>query len=516
MSQVWQCIKADFKQRTRQQSFVVTLLAMSVLTLLFFPAPDAHYQTLVINGYRGIYNSAWLGVCLAMLNVLFLPLICFYLVKNALELDRQSMASELIAATPISKLTFLFAKWCASVLILLSIVLVMLLSSIVIQIYYAESYHIDLWALAWPQLVFVLPLLLAIAAVAIMFESITWLKGGLGNVLYFFLWIGSIVQTIESVSGIGAMLKQLEAEVAERLPLHQGGTNIGVSISDQTNEIHTFVWQGIEPTIQHLWGVLPLLGIYVSCFALAFIFFDRFSQKTLAENKPVSWLSFTLKTKVGGLLDRFFVAVTQDFAFTRLLRLELKLLLKGHSVYWFVGLLILNMVQFFISHSLLVSLVLPLSWLWCVLVISQLGQAEKQGNTLELVTYSTQSPILQSLACYSATSILLALASMGSFMRFTGGAEWLLLVQMIVAISFTVSLAYFCGALTGTKRMFEVLYPALWYVGPIQAALYVDFFGVNSQASWQAGVPYYFAAISLGLLMITIKAKSIGSGRSLG
>ena len=77
MNQVWQCITADFKQRTRQQSFVVTLLGMSVLTLLFFPPPDAHYQTLVINGYRGIYNSAWLGMCLAMLNVLFLPIICF-------------------------------------------------------------------------------------------------------------------------------------------------------------------------------------------------------------------------------------------------------------------------------------------------------------------------------------------------------------------------------------------------------------------------------------------------------
>ncbi|MEI8605926.1 hypothetical protein [Pseudoalteromonas sp. B160] len=111
MKQIWQCMVADFKQRTRQQSYMVTLLAMSVLTLLYFPSPDAQYQTLVINGYRGIYNSAWIGVCLAMLNVMFLPIICFYLVKNALELDRQSKTCELIAATSISKQAFLFAKW---------------------------------------------------------------------------------------------------------------------------------------------------------------------------------------------------------------------------------------------------------------------------------------------------------------------------------------------------------------------------------------------------------------------
>jgi hypothetical protein len=507
MNQLWQLISADFKQRTRQQSFVVTLLAMSVLTLLFFPSPDAHYQTLVINGYRGIYNSAWLGVCLAMLNVLFLPIICFYLVKNALELDRQSMTGELIAATPISKLAFLLAKWCTSVLILASIVLVMLLSSVLIQLYYGESYQINLWALAWPQIVFVLPILLAISAIAIMFESIKWLKGGLGNVVYFFLWIGSIVQTIESVSGIGALLDHLEGEVAERFPLKQGDTNIGVSISNEANEINTFVWQGIEPTIMHLWGALPVLFICLCCLILAFIFFDRFSINSMPENKRTSWFNFTLKTKVEGLLDIVFIALTKHFAFTRLLRLELKLILKGHSMYWFVGLLVLNVFQLFISQQLLISLILPISWLWCVLVISQLGQLEKQSNTLELVTYSKQSSILQSLASYCAGWILLALVSIGSVVRFTGSAEWLLLVQLIIAISFTVSLAYFCGAFTGTKRMFEVLYPALWYLGPIQTALYVDFFGVNSQASWQAGIPYYFLVISISLLMLTINAK---------
>lgn len=507
MNQIWQCIVADFKQRTRQQSFVVTLLAMSVLTLLFFPSPDAHYQTLVINGYRGIYNSAWIGICLAMLNVLFLPIICFYLVKNALELDRQSMTSELIAATPINKSTFLLAKWCTSVFILVSIVLVMLLSSILIQIYYGESYQIDLWALAWPQLVFVLPMLLAIASIAILFESIKWLKGGLGNVVYFFLWVGSIVQSIESVTGVGALLDHLDAEVAERFPSQQGGTNIGVSVSNEANEINTFVWQGVEPTIMHLWGSLPLLLICLSCLVLAFIFFDRFSKNSQPDNKQSSWLSTTLKNKVASPLDSIFGTLTKHFAFTRLLRLELKLILKGHSVYWFIGLMLLNIIQLFISQKLLISVFLPISWLWCVLVISQLGQLEKQSNALELITYSNQSPILQSLASYTAAWILLALASMGSVVRFTGSAEWLFLIQLVVAISFTVSLAYFCGVVTGTKRMFELLYPAIWYIGPIQTALYVDFFGVNSQESWQAGIPYYFFAISIGLLILTVGAR---------
>lgn len=100
------------------------------------------------------------------------------------------------------------------------------------------------------------------------------------------------------------------------------------------------------------------------------------------------------------------------------------------------------------------------------------------------------------------------MASLGSVLRFAAIAEWLLIIQLIIAISFTVSLAYFCGVLTGTKRMFEVLYPAIWYMGPIQTALYLDFFGVNSTMSWQAGMPYYYAALAIGLMLLTVRAKS--------
>jgi hypothetical protein len=394
MNQLWQCTGADFKQRTRQQSFMVTLLAMSVLTLLFFPSLDAQYQTLIINGYRGLYNSAWLGVFLAMLNVLFLPIICFYLIKNGLELDRKSMTCELIAATPMSKLTFIFAKWCTNVLILFTIVLVMLICCILLRLYYGENYQIDLWALAWPQLVFVLPVLLVVASLAIMFESIKWLKGGFGNVVYFFLWTGSIVQTIESVSGVGAILSAIETEVAERFPSQAGSTHIGVTVVDEENAVNTFLWQGIEPTAQYLSSILPLLIICLSCFIIAVIFFDRFSQNPVPETKQTSWLINTLTRQVFNRLDVLFTMLTKHFAFTRLLRLELKLLLKSHSIYWLLGLLTLNIIQLFISQQLLVSIFLPLSWLWCVLVLSQLGQVEKQANTVELVTYSKKSALL--------------------------------------------------------------------------------------------------------------------------
>ena len=126
----------------------------------------------------------------------------------------------------------------------------------------------------------------------------------------------------------------------------------------------------------------------------------------------------------------------------------------------------------------------------------------------ELITYSKKGLTSHSLISIIAAGVVLVLASVGGIARFISTSEWLLLCQCLVAILFTVSLAYFCGSLSGNKRMFEALYPAVWYVGPMQKVLYVDFFGVDSLASWQAGMPYYFCGLSFALLMVALRTKN--------
>ena len=506
---LWSNIKADVKQRTRQNSFTVALVLMAVLTLLFFPSPQAQYQTLIINDYRGIYNSAWLGVCLAMLNVLFLPLLCFFLIKNAINTDRRQHIGELIAASSLSKPAYILAKWFGNLVILLTIVVVMILTSIVIQLFYGESYLIDIWALVWPQMVYVLPLLFAIASIAILFESIRRLSGSIGNIVYFMVWVGSIVQTIESVSGIGQLLNEIETEITTRFPNQEGVTNVGVALTKDESSIKTFVWHGIEPTITHVLGMLPMLAFSGLCLLIAIFAFDRFSQNQPqnVNQKPIS--RWSIMSKIARLFDSLFKAVTQHFKFTQLLRLELKLLLNDRSAYWLIGLIVLNAAQLLVTSELQIKLILPLSWLWCLLIISQLGVKEKQHGVSELIGYSRHLGHQYELASYFAAWIILLVASLASVVTFIIEHDGLLLIQLMIAISFTSALAMFCGTVSSSKRLFEGLYLFLWYVGPTQAALYLDFFGVNSQASWQAGMPYMFLAITLALLAFSIGFKRI-------
>jgi len=509
INEIKQCVVADIKQRTRQQSYLITLLVMSLLAMLFFPSPESHYQTLVVNGYRGIYNSAWLGVCLALLNTLFLPIICFYLVKNTITFDRQSLTCELIAATPVSKFNYLLAKFLVNLLILTSIVVAMLVTTILMQLYFGESYHIQLWPLFWPQLVFVFPILCVISAIAILFESIPWLRGGFGNTFYFFIWVSSIVHSVEGSTGVGTLLKQLEADVLAKFPAEQTSSNIGITSNEES--VTTFVWEGISLTSSHLLSMLPIFAIAIFALGLAHVFFDRFKQspRSQSDHSNASLLT-KLIDKVGKLGDKLLVSISQFSAISRQWRLEVLLLIKGLSNYWYVGLIGLSIAQLFVSQTILTTVLIPASWLYCVLVLSPLGSQSRTNNTKELMAYCSFSSSKQTMSLFFAACFILFLSTLVGLTRLVMLSQWLIVAQIFIGIGFSVALALFCGTMTQTRRTFEVVYPAFWYVGPMQSALYVDYFGVNSQASWQANMPLYVLAATLILLSVSLaKTKMI-------
>src|SRR5512137_2226874 len=115
MSQVqvlYHLMRADFLERVRRYSFLVTLLAIVAVTYLYLPALDTPaWFYLNMGGARPLYNSAWIGLAVAALMTEFFPLFGFYLVKNTLERDRRTGVGEIIATTPISKAMYTFGKW---------------------------------------------------------------------------------------------------------------------------------------------------------------------------------------------------------------------------------------------------------------------------------------------------------------------------------------------------------------------------------------------------------------------
>src|SRR5262249_37835725 len=133
----------DFAERTRTYSFLVTLLVMVWATSVFIPPSGSNYTTVNIQGHRGLYNSAWLGVQLSMLVNAFFGLIGFYLVKNAVTRDRGTRVGELLAATPLSRAGYVLSKWLSNLLVLACMLAVVGVCGALLQLVRGEDMAVD-------------------------------------------------------------------------------------------------------------------------------------------------------------------------------------------------------------------------------------------------------------------------------------------------------------------------------------------------------------------------------------
>jgi hypothetical protein len=67
---------------------------------------------------------------------------------------------------------------------------------------------------------------------------------------------------------------------------------------------------------------------------------------------------------------------------------------------------------------------------------------------------------------------------------------------------FIPALALALGALSGGRKLFEVLYVAWWYSGPLNGVAGLDFMGARADALWPA-----YLAVAAGLLVAAIALR---------
>jgi len=114
---------------------------------------------------------------------------------------------------------------------------------------------------------------------------------------------------------------------------------------------------------------------------------------------------------------------------------------------------------------------LALAWIWPLPLWSELGAREAQHGTAPLILSSPLPPILQSAAIWAAGAGVAALAGSGVALRLalSGDAgDAGSLAAWTVGCLFIPALAFALGTLSGSPRLFEVVYLLLWYAGPMK------------------------------------------------
>jgi hypothetical protein len=515
MRVLYQIARADFLERVRRYSFLVTLLLAMYLGYL----AAAGKIMLQVGNMRGVYNSAWIGALMSLVATTFLSLAGFYVVKNTIERDRATRVGEILASTPISKILYMTGKWLSNFAVLSVMILILAVSGIAMQFWQGEDSHMEIWKLLSPFLLLALPAMAVTAAVAVLFETIPGLRGGFGNVMYFFVWVaGLAVPTTSGAAGatspfdwpgLGILWKSMRAAAKSANNSFSFSLDVG-----SFNLVHsTFLWNGIVWTEDMVLLRIAWIGFAFVLVGFSALLFDRFdparrrlrdsrrkaAPEILAQDEPTPITRPTVTLTP-------LATTPASFRFGTMLTAELRLMLKGQKWWWYGGALLLFGLAAMLPTPEARGMALAAAWIWPVLLWSAMGMREKRDQTSQLL-FSAPHPIARQLSAVWCAGVVLAIITGGGFaLRLLGSGDFRGMLAWGIGAIFIPTLALTLGVWSGSSKPFEILYTLLWYVGPMHATIPLDFMGSAQQTAFTR-VPFFYLALAAGMALLALVGR---------
>ena len=520
--------RADFLQRTRSYGFLVTLGVTLFVACFFIPPNHSSYSTMQIGGHRGLYNSAYLGSLMALLIAPFLSLGGFYLVKNAIERDIQTGVGQILATTTLSKPLYTIGKTISNFAVLAAMVAIMGIAAGVMQFVRHEDVSLHVTQLLAPLIIIALPVMAVVGAVAVLFEAIPWLRGGFGNVAYFFLWIAALSMRLgrtddphaasDDLFGMGIVVPSISSACEAAFPGSTTGKGFSMGVNFKTGgqfwDLNTFRWDGLDWTREIIVSRLWWLGVGLGLALLAAVFFRRFDPAREGSRRASKVVKQPSQPKViedQVVPDLVHTATLHPltkaprFSFLFMVLAELRLALHGVSRWWYLVAAGLFAAGLFtpvsISRAFLVA-----AWIWPLLIWSAMGTRETRLRTDQLV-FSTAHPLRRQLpACWLAGVIIALLTGGGTGVRLLFAGEQLGLIAWTVGAFFIPTMALALGVWSGSSKLFEVLYLFLWYLGPANHVGDIDFMGAMGPLL-PPRTPVFFLAVTAALAVFAIAGR---------
>jgi hypothetical protein len=518
-------IKADLQERTRRSSF---LFALCLVFYLGF-AVNTGQILIKLDQYRGVYNSAWVGSLAAVVVTFFLGLFGFYLVKDTIQRDERSGVGQILASTSLTRVDYLLGKWLSNFCVLALLVILLGCAALLMQLIQGENGQVQVWALAAPLLFIALPWMALMAALAVFFESVTWLKGGFGNLVYFAVFIfllavGVFLPQYPWLDAVGLNLVGSSMKTAAKAayPAYTGTFTLSMIAS---KALDTFTWTGLDWTpgliLQRMLWPVAAMGVVL----LAALFFNRFDGglplrqglwRRWFPGRPVEHDPGNAEPVFppGGAAPHFLKqSLAQPAHFQpnllRLAWLEFLLLRKGLAWYWFAGLGLFWVGSALVPANTLRSMCFMLCAIWPVLVWSQMGERDARCQTTQLIAHTPNPVLRQQFSAWLAGVGFTALATCGTLLGRWLNAEPLALTAWTLSILFVPSLALCLGSCTKSSKPFEVIYPVLWYLGPLNPQnnlAGLDYLGIHAAAPVHTA-PGWMLGVSLALVGLSIIGK---------
>ncbi|SEG44407.1 Tat pathway signal protein [Paenibacillus sp. UNC499MF] len=506
----YQVALADFLERTRRFSFLITLGLTILAAYMFVPPADAGYVTLYFEEFRGIYNSAWVGGTTAVSTSLFLSFFGFFLVRNGIERDKRTRVGQIIEGSSLKKSHYLLGKALSNFLVLAVIAAVVIPVAICMQWVRGEDYSLHLGAYLAPYLFVVIPALAIVSAMAVLFETRPVLRSPFGIVLYMLLFTGVTMSTLYSGMGNDVITKAMREKLLLTHADYEGTYGQGILFLE--SPLKLFVWDGISWTWDVVIKQAALLLVAVLVCLLASRLFRGFKESPVVVQGPrtgagtgtAAGEAVPARSRGGKATapERTRKAPAEPAAaqspaltsaadltpvrvnkrFLPLVGAEFRLQFASSPPGWYVVAVILAILCLFLPYTAALRWIWPLAWIWPISLWSSMGNREHQYGTVSVLASSPGYVGRQLPAVWLSGFLAVLLTGSGMLIRFIVTGDVVHLIYAVAASLFVPSFALALGIWTESRRPFELIYMLLWFLGPFNQLFYADFMGTAAES----------------------------------
>ena len=444
--------RADLQERTRTFGILIVIAGLLQLGYLFVPDRSAMYSTVDLGGWRGIYDSAWMGTSTALLTVAFLPLFGFFLVRPAQSRDVLLGTYDLVASAALPRVLVVLGKFASNVALLAAFSLLLQIAAVAMQFVRGEDRTLDLLAYTLPFAIVTIPACIITASAAVLLDSIPALRGFIGGIAWFFLWTTALVAPLAAAHeqtaaidplGVTLLTAALFHGLTAALPHVHIGNNLSLGVGDATKHVFRFpvvVWTSPTIAVRIGWSALAVLLVAAaSPYALA----------TAVNQKRSRFIE--LPTRLARLLP-----------LPPLVRIELAAALGAAGPLWLVGMLGLTIAAMAVPADALARAIAPLVWVWPIGPMAAASVVDTRARC-EDVLRATPAPTLQRAVARTSVCFLLAAVPVVALALRDGVAGSALLA---IALA-TAAVAVVFGTILRSPLTFEAAALLVWYLGAV-------------------------------------------------
>ena len=468
-------VRADVLIRFRRASTVVVFLLLSALAYVWIPDPSTGRALMQIGKARALYNSASIAVATAMLASLFVGLVGFYVVSNAVKRDVQTRCGFVLAATPVTRAEYVIGKFIGNTIFLATFTAGFMMTSMAMVIVRGEA-PLEPLVFLKHYLIVMPPAIVFVSMIAITFESVRFLEGRFGDVAYFFVW--SMVTGAVAIALMEAHVRAMAyfdvgglAILIDRISsiVHSTSISIGASPFDASRPPVVFNGIPLDATlaIQRLVAMLvplPLAG-------LATIAFHRFDPTRVRRGREKRHRHLLSRINAALAAPLRLLAPRNPIAADALLTITAQPLIVIAAIGFAIAALAENTPE-----------VMLIAFAAAAIAIADVACRDQRAGTVTLIR-SAPNVKTYFVAWKLASSLVVALLILAVPLVRSGA-----IVAGIVGVIFIAAAATSLAIISNNAKTFIVLFLSFWYIvlndhGKTAALDFAGFYGHATPAT---------------------------------